>query len=344
MSRIVFADMTSAYDGSALEARPLGGTESSVIRLSRELARREHDVTVHTPCSGPSEQQGVKWRPLSAPARVACDLFVPVQQPRLLGFVPGPTRLAIWLLWRPNNLRHYKQIGRMWRYRPIPIFMSRMQQAGYSAFLPRPHGVFIPLGLPDEVRHQPPLATPPPRRAIFASNPSRSLHELAVLWAGSVLPRVPDAVLDVYGINGLTDGRSGWEAWEGNCLPAGLSPAAKASIRIHAPTSREGLKRAMREARVIPYLGHKSEAFCLTLAEAQALGLPAVVGLTGSLPERVVNGVTGFHCSDDEAFVEATVALLTDDALWRRQHEAALALQQGLSWSDYADAFEAGLL
>jgi glycosyltransferase involved in cell wall biosynthesis len=344
MSRIVFADLTGAYDGSWLDTRPLGGTESSVIRLSRELARRGHDVTVFTRCSVESEHEGVRWRPLSRSPRGKCDLYVPVQQPRLLGFVPSPARLALWVLWQPNNLKHYKQIWRMWLHRPIPILMSQAQRAIYSPFLPPHREVFIPLGLPDEVRHQPPLAEPPPRRAIFASNPSRNLHRLVSIWASSILPRVPDAVLEVFGVNGLDRSQSGWEAWEGGILPAGLAAPAKASVRIRPPVSRADLKLAMRQARVMPYLGHKSEAFCLTLAEAQALGLPAVVAPIAVLPERVIDGTTGFHCADDKAFAEATVALLTDDGLWRRQHEAALALQQGLSWADYADAFEAELL
>jgi glycosyltransferase involved in cell wall biosynthesis len=268
-----------------------------------------------------------------------------VQQPRLLGFVRRPARRALWVLWQPNNLKHYKQIWRMWFYRPVPILMSHAQEARYSPFLPpRDGAILLPLGLPDEIRHLPPLPDPPPRRAIFASNPSRNLHRLVRIWAALILPRVPDAVLDVYGVNGLDQARSGWEAWEGTLLPAGLSAAAKDSVRIHPPLARNDLKDAMRQARVMPYLGHKSEAFCLTLAEAQALGLPAVVARIAALPERVIDGVTGFHRDDDGGFAEATIALLTDDALWRRQHEAALAHQQGISWREYATAFEAKLL
>jgi hypothetical protein len=54
--------------------------------------------------------------------------------------------------------------------------------------------------------------------------------------------------------------------------------------------------------------------------------------------------VTGFIHSDPQKFADAAVALLTDDALWRRQHEAALKLQQGLSWDDHAARFEAAVL
>jgi len=33
-----------------------------------------------------------------------------------------------------------------------------------------------------------------------------------------------------------------------------------------------------------------------------------------------------------------------DDSLWRRQHEAALRHQQGITWSEYAARFEHALL
>ena len=95
---------------------------------------------------------------------------------------------------------------------------------------------------------------------------------------------------------------------------------------------------------MILYLGHKCEAFCLSLAEAQALGLPAVIAPVAALPERVIDGVTGFHHSDPDQFAQAAVSLFTDDALWRRQHEAAICHQQGIAWPEYAERFEKALL
>ena len=44
---------------------------------------------------------------------------------------------------------------------------------------------------------------------------------------------------------------------------------------------------------------------------------------------------------DDDSFARAAIALLGDDALWRRQHEAALARQKGSSWDEVAQRFEA---
>jgi glycosyltransferase involved in cell wall biosynthesis len=343
---IVIADTTSHYDGRYLETRPLGGTESSVIRLARELARRGHKVTVFTNCDGPADWQGVSWRSLKSPAPATCDLYIAAQHPHLLNFVRRPRRRALWVLWQPNHLKHYKHgWWRMWRYRPIPILISLHQVKIYSPTLPRRNPqIVIPLGLPEDVRGKPHLQMPPPRRALFASNPQRNLRELIEIWARAILPRVPDAVLDVYGNNGLQAGENAWQKWEGDVLPAGMSPAVKASVQIHRAATRTELIDVMRQSRVMLYLGHKVEAFCLSVAEAQALGLPAVVAPVAAVPERVLDGLTGYHHAEPYRFADAAVALLTDDELWRRQHEAALRYQQGISWSECADRFEAILL
>jgi len=346
MATIIFADCTGRYSGPDYEKRPLGGTESSVIQCARELARRGHTVTVYSNCDSPVMDHGVSWLPLSTtPRPETCDLYIACHQPHLFGFVRNPRRLAVWVLWPVSQLKHYKKLWPMWRYRPIPILMSLYQAKTYSPFLPKVDPkIVLPLGLPDDVRAQGTLTSPPPRRAIFASNPQRNLRRLVEIWASSILPRVPDAVLDVFGINGVTTSEETWRHWEGTLLPAGLSLAAKASVCLHQPVSRADLIQAMRGARVMPYLGHKAEAFCLSVAEAQALGLPAVVAPTTVLPERVIDGRTGFVRANSDEFAACTVNLLTDDDLWRRQHEAALQYQQGISWSEHAGRLENALL
>lgn len=346
MATIIFADCTGRYAGPDYEKRPLGGTESSVIQCARELARRGHAVTVYSNCDAPVTDRGVSWLPLSTPTRPeTCDLFIACHQPKLFGFVRKPRRLAVWVLWPVSQLKHYKKLWPMWRYRPIPILMSLYQAKTYSPLLPKADPkIVLPHGLPDDVRGREVLTAAPPRRAIFASNPHRNLRRLVEIWAQFILPRVPDAVLDVYGINDVTTNEETWKHWEGTLLPAGLPAHVKASIRLHQPLSRTDLIRAMRESRVMLYLGHKAEAFCLSVAEAQALGVPAVVAPLTVLPERVIDGLTGFVRGDPAEFADCAINLLTDDALWHRQHAAALQHQQGISWSEFAGRLESALL
>jgi len=345
MASIVIADVTGHYDGRALETQALGGTESSVIIAARGLAARGHDVTVHSNCDAELVHEGVRWRPLGAKPDETCDVYIAVQQTELLSFVARPKRRVIWVLWGANQLRHYKRLWRMWLYPPKPILMSLYQQRDYWPVLPGRGDIsLIHLPLPDAVRGHPPLPEPPPRRAIFASNPQRNLRALVELWGERILPALPDAVLDVYGVNNLQPGEDAWEVWAGTLLPGGASPALRASVRVHRPVPRAELFEAMRAARVMLYLGHKCEAFCLSLAEAQALGTPAVIAPIAALPERVIDGVTGFHRADPAGFAEAALRLMTDDDLWRRQHLAALEQQQGITVDEYVTRFEAAIL
>jgi glycosyltransferase involved in cell wall biosynthesis len=346
MASIIFADATRAYDGRSLEREPLGATEASVILCARELARRGHAVTVHTPIEAELRHEGVRWRPLASSPSDSCDAFVAVQQAPLLGFVPRPKRRSIWVLWGANQLRHYKKIGLMWRYRPTPILMSQAQAADYWPILPRrDEAQVIPLPLPADVRGYEALDAPPPPRAIFASNPNRNLKALVEIWAERILPTVPEAVLDVYGVHAyLQPGQDPWKVWAGRFLPEGLRETARGSVSIHLPAPRGELIQAMRASRAMLYLGHKCEAFCMSLAEAQALGVPAVIAPVAALPERVIDEVSGFHRAEPFAFADAAIRLLTDDDLWRRQHEAAIRLQQGITVAEYGARFEAAIL
>ena len=345
MATIVIADDTLAYDGTFLETRPIGGTENAVINFARAMARRGHHVTAYTNCERAIEHEGVRWVPLRGPPPQTCDLYIACQHPRLFGLVPKPKRLAVWVVWQPNHLKHYKNILKVWWHRPVPVLISRYQIGIYSPFLPRrnPH-IVVPHGLPDDIRGLPPLPSPPPPEAIFASNPTRNLYPLIQIFADRILPCRPDALFHIYGIHGLKPGDDPWQVWAGTFLPAGLSEAARAAIRIHPTASRAELLAAVRRSRVMLYLGHKVEAFCFSLAEAQAMGVPCVVAPVAVLPERVVDGVTGYVRSDPQDFADAALALLSDDALWRSQHEAALRLQQGLSWDEHAARFEAAVM
>ena len=69
MTSIAIVDTIGlVYDGTTLEKRGLGGSESAVILLSRELAKLKFDVTVYNNCedsqAGPGVYDGVKYRPL----------------------------------------------------------------------------------------------------------------------------------------------------------------------------------------------------------------------------------------------------------------------------------------
>jgi glycosyltransferase involved in cell wall biosynthesis len=201
---------------------------------------------------------------------------------------------------------------------------------------PRNH----PYGILDRFRRAAPREPPPPH-AIFTSNPLRGLDWLLDLWVAQIRPAVPTAELHIYA-GGAVYGIAGSpRAQQMEAVLARAQALGACGVRRFPPIGREALANALLGARVMLYRGDPGETFCLALAEAQAMGVPAVTKPLGSTPERVIDEVTGRVTADDDDFAAAAVTVLRDDVLWRRWHLAALARQRGLSWDAVGARFEA---
>ena len=341
MARIVMTDDGIAFDGDSLAAGPLGGAETAFASLARAFAARGHRVEVRNKCAAPMSRDGVDWAPLGDDVPEACDLHIANRSDRLLGLVPGAARVVFWIHNPARYLIKARYLRKLLWLRPPIVFSGAYHAATYARWGPSGGRVVIPYGISDEFRTAPPPADPPtPPRAAFTSNPMRSLDWLLELWTGRIRPKVPGAELHVYS-GPATYGAFGAARAEGWATvldkAAGL---ADAGVIRHEPVAKAALAKALANARVLPYRGSVGETFCLAVGEAQAAGVPAVVQDIGCVAERVVDGETGFVAADDDSFVDATVALLTDDALWRRQSRAAVARQRGWGWNEAAASFE----
>jgi glycosyltransferase involved in cell wall biosynthesis len=115
---------------------------------------------------------------------------------------------------------------------------------------------------------------------------------------------------------------------------------ADEGVTLHEPIPKAELARRLGESRAMLYRGDPGETFCLAVGEAQAAGVPCVVQDIGCVAERVVDGKTGFVARGEDGFADAAIRLLTDDALWRSQHDAAIRVQRAWGWDDAAAEFE----
>jgi glycosyltransferase involved in cell wall biosynthesis len=231
----------------------------------------------------------------------------------------------------------------LWRlawFRPTLVVTGRYHAATVPAWVPR-HGIeIIPYGVPDRFRRAGEREPPAPR-AIFTSNPMRGLDWLLDLWAARIVPAVTGAELHIYAGPAVYPGAGKAARGRMEAVLARADALFDRGVRRHAPVGREALAGRLAGARVMLYRGDPGETFCLSLAEAQALGVPAVVLPIGSVAERVRDGESGRVAANDDDFVAAAIAVLRDDALWRRWHRGALAHQRGLSWDEVAQRYEA---
>jgi glycosyltransferase involved in cell wall biosynthesis len=343
MANVVMADDGIAFDGVMAETAPLGGAETAFVALAEALATRGHQVEARNRCRTAVVHKGVRWAPLSRDLPYACDLYIGNRSPRVIGLVRRAGRRVLWLHNPASYLKKPRNLSRLAWYQPTLVVTGTYHAATIPRWLPCGGREIIPYGILDRFGTAPPREPPSPR-AIYTSNPLRGLDWLLDLWVQRIKPIVPAAELHIYAggaVYGLADTPRARRMDE---VLARADELAASGVRRFAPVGRKALAKALLGARAMLYRGDPGETFCLALAEAQAMGVPAVVKPLGSTPERVIDGVTGRVANDDDGFVEAAVALLRDDGLWRRWHLAALERQRGLSWDAVGARFEALML
>ncbi len=331
MARIVLADDGISFDGRSRTG--LGGAETAFLRLAESLAARGHRVAAFSNTTERNTVGGVEWAPVSGKLPDDADLYIANRGDRVLDLVPGATRIAFWLHNDAAYLKKFRYLRRLWRRKPTLVFVSESHRRLAPSWLPDGGRVVIPLGLEDAYRHEAERVPPPPL-ALYAANPLRGLSELAALWPKIDAPGaklIAHSGADLYATKPRT--RAAMEA-------ALASVDGVSGIELRPIVKRDALIDVLRGARVLLYPGDPTETFCLSVAEAQALGVPCVVHARGALPERVIDGQTGFVAKSDTEFADAARRLLTDDALWLAQHRACLASQNKRGWADMAADFE----
>jgi glycosyltransferase involved in cell wall biosynthesis len=341
MARIVMTDDGLEFDGATPERRPLGGAEAAFLSLAEAFAARGHSVRVCNNCAAPLTRKGVEWTPIGAGVSDACDLYIGNRGHRLIGLAPKASRRVFWLHNPGGYLLKPRYLGPLLRHRPILVTTGAYHASTIPSWVPSGGREIIPYGLAPAYREAIPRTDVPARIAIFTSNPLRGLDWLLDLWAARIFPGMPGAEFHIYAGPQVYGAVGARKADEMSAVLQRADAFSSNGVRHHAPVPRSELIDKLRAARVMLYRGDENETFCLAVAEAQALGVPAVVMRLGSLPERVEDRITGTVAETDDAFVAAAIALLMDDAHWMRQHRDAIERQKGLSWDEVAARFEA---
>jgi glycosyltransferase involved in cell wall biosynthesis len=339
MASVVMADDGIAFDGAMAQAGPLGGAETAFVALAEALAARGHRVEARSNCPAPVSHNGVNWAPLGSGVPEQCDLYIGNRGHRVIGLT-RPGRRLFWVHNPAQYLRKPRFAARLAWYRPTIVTTGRYHASTVPNWLVAGGRTVIPYGVLDLFRHAAPREPPPPR-AVFTSNPLRGLDWLLDLWVGRIKPAAPRAELHIYAGPAVYGGPGAKYASEMEAVLARAESLVGQGVRRHAPVGRAQLIEVLQGARAMLYRGDVGETFCLSLAEAQALGVPAIVTPLGSVGERVADDKSGRVAKTDDDFAEAAIAVLRDDALWREWHGFALSSQRGLSWDEVAARYEA---
>jgi glycosyltransferase involved in cell wall biosynthesis len=225
------------------------------------------------------------------------------------------------------------------------ICQSRPAAATYDAYPWWSRVEVIPPALREEI----PEATQTRHREsvafVGALGETKGFHHLLAAWP-TVLDRMPDTILDVFGSVALhhPSARTGATGvmtsdfeeryWRPFVARAGEQRAAQ--VHFKGSISRRELIGELQHHRVVVVntnLTGSKETFCHSALEAQACGVPVVGGAAGGLLDTVADRRSGLlvRSQSPQELADAIVCLLQDDELWKAL--SAGARQHALKYS-----------
>jgi len=337
------------FDGRTPFERSLGGSESAVVFVARELARRGHRVRVFCDCERPGEYEGVAYGDLTEfPEFVEtgwCDAFVCCRHLRGL---TAPVRSKVNVLWAHDAIP--KPVARqmmslMYKVDRLMVLSEfHKEQFGRHLSVPDERYVVtrngVDLGSIDEAMDG---VERDRNRLIYTSRPERGLDVLLEMWP-ELKQRRPELTLAVAWYE-----NPGADAQMGEYLAA-LRRAAEAmpGLELLGALSKKELYREIAGSGLMVYPAVFPEVSCISMMEAAACGTPVVASRYCALKETVADGETGVLVPGDPVsgeyqrrFVEAVVGLLGDEKQWGAMSEAGRRrVEERYQWRDIAGEWE----
>ena len=328
---------------SDLEEKSIAGTQTAFIELSRAFEQLGAIVNVYTDTLRFLDGDLRTWNQLSQlDGTVSYDLMIVNVSPYLFENFKHiqAKKKILWIHNEAKYLLYWHRLKFFLRYRPIVVFSGKYHKSTLPFFIPTGGRKVISYGISDNVLNTT-TCIPDERskKVYFTSNPLRSLRWLVDLWVAEIHPHHPNAELHVF---------AGWKTYGAwgvavkNRMQTEIeyvSQFVMNNIIIRDVLPKKELFSEMKKGRAMFYKGDRAETFCLAVAEAQALGLPAVVCDLGSMKERDEHGVTGFVAKSDEEFVQYTNRVLTDDKLCTELGEKAKQFYANETWINAAKQF-----
>ena len=332
---IPFNGMTPAY-------QPIGGAEKAFASLPAALARQGHVVRAVNRSPNSLGFENVSWIHWDGRRPPITEVLIAFRKPLLLEFTRATRARILWVTGPaglppppggPRRAEPHRRQARLSRERP---FRGLYRTEGENAVYYRS----IAPGVREEYRSVDEMTPDDAPVAVVTTHPRHDLDWLLELWVERIRPKAPNAELQVYSA-ALKRAEDGEEiADELKPIHEKARAAAGHGVSIMPPSGDRDMAKAYARARVHLYPGSEREMYCSTLAESQAVGLPAVARPMRAVKERFTDRQSGFLAPDDDAFVENALTMLNDDDAFWTASKTARRTGRGRSWDSVASEFE----
>lgn len=363
MKQMVIGFVTAglAFNGDTLKTRGLGGSETALLCVAREFAKRGHRVAVFCECDEPGTYDGVDYYHHSTFTRICSvvrwDVLI---ASRWMEFLSTPSFAGLRILWLHDTMTNKARLwNNVWQTDEI-FLLSDFHIADYTEAGSEEDVLALKVAefrehmwktsngvdmATVEANRRPKV----PGKIIYTSRPERGLHYLLQAVFPTLLKEFPDLKLHYanYSLQGM---QVPPQVAQIIALSEHLAKQMPGKVVDMGHLTKEQLYQEISSAELLLYPTGFSEISCITAMEAAACGTPIVSTNDFALKETVSSGRTGFLINgkpdDGEVyfakFNRKALMLLRDD---KRREAMAKAgpewiEEQGYTWAAVAESWE----
>jgi len=306
-----------SWADQTFDLQDFGGSEGSMIRFAQEFVGLGHEVTIYTSGAKAQRHAGVEWHDFVGGICYdqTFDVVISVRFP--VAFA-AEAELGALFCTDPEipELQRWVARGDINLVIVISEYQKRLFQSQHpideKLYLVSNAGVVYADYVGKNISKV-------PGRCIYCSVADRGLEHLVSIWP-KIRREVPWATLHITG---------GYSLW-GLDIPLQKQPVLRQMLALEGVTylgviSREKLIEAQLQSQVLLLPGKElsPEMCCMAAMECAAAGNVLIVGDIAALPERVIEGETGYavkHEGDwQTVFAQKAIVALTSPRLQEMQ-------------------------
>ena len=314
-----------SFTGDDINGPILRGTETSLILLSEEFAKKNLDVFFATKTYQEKKINGVYYiNKNNIDKEKTYDLAIAVSNANLFNEIKSYKK-AIFSVSNQSLEKFFRkrQFISTYIHKPVVVTLCNYQFKRRS-FFTAPFGkLTIPITVDRQfIDEEVDINFIPAKKAIYNIRSNRNLNTLLDIWTGLIYPK--DKNLEFH----ITPD-----------LIQYSDKLKKQNIFLRTIGTRREMINELKHSRVLLYLGHKSDIFTLTAEEAIKLCVPVITYGIGSLIERVSHGNNGFIAKNSSEFAKYTLDVMNDDSILQELKAKMFKKRLELTWSIIADTW-----
>lgn len=348
--RITFVTSGLDFDGDTLKTRALGGSETALLCMARELGDRGHTVKVFCNCSRPGRYGNVDYYHRahfpSQAAVIASDVLI---ASRWVQFLSVPSIAGLRVLWLHDMPSAEKKdlMPLLWQT-DLLLGLSDYHIEQYANAFPElaPHFWKTSNGVDLDVIDAN-IRPKVPGKLIYTSRPERGLEYLL----RQVLPRIVEKRPDVrlHYCHYPLDHNMETPEYVRDCVEncERLTEKYAQNVVAMGSLTKPALYQQISSAQLFLYPTSFPEISCLGLMEAQSCGTPVVTTDAFALSETGGPGVVkipGTPADQEyaDAFANAALELLDNPEKYQEKVAQCrpYVLEKGYTWKQVAESWE----